>query len=283
MTGPLQSALLPLYVAVALLATVASCGGSPTHTSIPQTNGPGKDYPVNILESSEHRDAVLAEWSRIYEAFGVSPEKRRPPELEPFTHTPRTLGGVGPIRLARSGTGEPLDDDRTRLLLRQFIADHEQALGITAGSISLDEVSDTGTGLRRFSFLQSALPHPIARPFGRLDVTLDANGDIVEISDTAIPSAEIPSEPTISREEAVKRLVGATLTFHDKTGATRQITLDTPDKAVARRLVIYPEATEAALRIRLVWEIEAGSDVSWVVYVDAITGETVKTQQNSET
>jgi hypothetical protein len=277
----------PSRVAVALAVLVATapfaaCGSS-VSTKVTPTGGNTvpENYPVNIVESPERRQAVVAGWERLLADYGVAAERRRVPDLNPFVYTPHSFLGSGPIRLG-GGTDAPTDE-RIRLLLRDFISKNADLLGVTTDRISLDQVTPAATGTKRYSFVQTGYAYPIAPPAGRLEMIVSDAGDIIQISDTAIPAVALPAEPRITREEAERRVVGTTFTYGDIAGRPQQVRVTDPAHVHAERLVVYPEETEAAMRIRLVWEVTAGEGLTWTVFVDAITGETVATRQNFQT
>jgi hypothetical protein len=267
-----------LLVAAAVLA---ACGSS-VRPAVPSgASDVPPNYPTTVVESPEHRKAMEDEWQRLFGAYEIAPERRKTPELEPFTHTPKSTLGAGPIPLA-AGAPAP-DEERVRLLLREFVARHAELLGVAANTLSLADVADAGKIGKRYTFVQAGFPHPIAPPWGRLDFVVTPAAEIVQINDTAIPVAEIPEAPRVSREAAVQKVVGMTFTYADIAGRPQTATVSDPAAVAARRLVVYPEQTEAALRIRLAWEVEAGSGMTWTVYVDAVTGEVVGTRQNFQT
>lgn len=274
--------LAALGAALAAAVLAAACSGSVRTPADAAPGGIPADYPPRILESAEHRAAIEAEWQRLFDDYKIAAEGRKVPTLAPFTHTPESTFGTGTIRLAAGGPAP--DEERVRLLLRNFIADRAQLLGVAAPSLSLEAVTQAGGSLKRYSFAQTDYPHPIVLPFGRLDFLVGPSGDIQQIQDSAIPSLELPTEPRVTREAAARSVVGATFTYGDIAGRPQSVTVSDPAAVAVRRLVVYPEATPQALFIRLAWEIEAGSGgLTWTVYVDAITGQRIATRQNFQT
>lgn len=265
-------AALPLAACASSVRTTVA--GGEGEAGVPE------NYPVNILDSAEQREAMVAEWNDLFDDYAIAPERRRTPDLRPFTYTPQSTLGVGPIPLGRGAAGAPLDEERIRLLLREFIADRAQLLGVAANAISLEQVTGAGSIGKRYAFVQAGFAHPIAPPYGRLEFVVTEAGDIVQISDTAIPAAELPAEPRVSRDAARQLVVGRTFTYPDIAGRPQQATVADPNEVTVERLVVYPEETDAALRIRLAWEVTAGAGLSWTVFVDAITGDVVGERQN---
>ena len=271
-------------VTVAVLVAVAplaACGSS-VRTAVPAggERGVPENYPVNILDSAELREVMRGEWERLFQDYAIPADRRRLPDLRPFTYTPSSTLGVGPIPLGRTATGAPLDEERIRLLLREFIAKHALLLGVAANNISLEQVASAGQIGKRYSFVQAGFAHPIAPPYGRLEFVVSDAGEIIQISDTAIPVADLPADPRVSRDAARQLVVGRTFTYPDLAGRPQQATVSDPNQVSVKRLVVYPEETDAALRLRLAWEVTAGEGLSWTVYVDAITGDIVGELQN---
>jgi hypothetical protein len=272
-------------IAPFLIILVAACGSS---VRIP---GPGNggtpnvpdNYPMTVVESAEHRNAVSKEWSSLFEAYGVPPDRRKTPELAPFTHTPQSILGAGPIKLATPADTTTPDEQRVRLLLRDFVAKHADLLGVSAGTLSLDSVTDAGQIGKRYSFVQEGFSYPIEPPAGRLEFIVTPAAEIIQISDTAIPFADLPRTPNVTRETAAQKVVGMAFTYNDIAGRERSVTMSDPAAVHATRLVVYPAVTEAALSVRLAWEVEAGAGMTWTVFVDAITGQVVGQRQNFQT
>lgn len=263
---------------------IAACTSS---ARVPGPTGGGNDvpanYPTTVIESAEHRDSTRREWERLLASYNLPPERAKAPELNAFTHTPSSTLGSGPIPLVAAGTTTPTDEESLRLLLREFVTKHADLLGVTAGSLSLERVSDASAVGRRFSFIQAGFPYPIAPPAGRLEFVVSPKAEIVQINDTAIPLAEIPSEARVTREAAEKVVLGTTFTYGDIAGRPQSVTITDPNAVKATGLYVYADETDAALTVRLAWEVIAGTGTTWTVYVDAVTGQVVGKRQNFQT
>jgi hypothetical protein len=282
MTGPKGLETLIVLAVAFALAPLAACGSSvrTPGAATGGVEGVPANYPSTVLESEEHRNQMRAEWDRLFEAYGVAPDRRKV-ELAPVTHTPTSILGSGPIKLAQSGAA--LDEERVRLLLREFIAAHADLLGVAANALSLEGVTDAGPIGKRYTFVQAGFPYPIVAPAGRLEFIVSPAAEIIQISDTALPAADLPDKPIVTREAAQKKVLGTAFTYTDIAGRPQTATVTDPAAVTATRLVVYPEHTDTALRVRLAWEVEAGSGLTWTVYVDAVTGDVVGTRQNFQT
>ena len=273
---------MPAFAAIVLasIATLSACGAS-IQTTVPAGTDTPANYPLTLVESREHRDTMTTEWNRLFDAYGVPAERRKIPDLTPVLHTPHSFLGIGPIRLGTSATGT-LDDAEIRMLLRKFIADYAQLLGVVPSTLSLENVTPVGGIGSRYTFAQNGFAHPIAPPAGRLEFMVSPTGELIQMSITAIPQADLP-EPRLTRAAAGERLLGTTFTYGDIAGRPQTVTISDPKQIVVKRLVVYPQTTESTVAIRLCWEIEAGEGMTWTVYVDAVTGQTAGTIQNFQT
>ncbi len=273
---------MPAVAAVFLSAvTGLSACGAAIQTTVPSGTDVPPNYPLTIVESPEHREVMRTEWLRLFETCGVPAERRRIPDLTPVLHTPHSILGVGPIKLGTTSSGAP-GDSEIRLLLRRFIADHSQLLGVAPSALSLENVTPIGGIGSRFTFIQTGFAHPIAPPAGRLEFVVSPAGELIQMSVTAIPQTDLP-EPKLTRAAAAERVLGSTFEYGDIAGRPRTVTITDPKHVVVKDLVVYPQQTESTVAIRLCWQVEAGDGMTWTVYVDAITGQTVGTVQNFQT
>lgn len=273
---------MPVLAALALASIVSltACGSS-IQATVPSGTDVPANYPLTLVESPEHRDAMRAEWTRLFNTYGVPADRQKVPDLTPVLHTPHSILGIGPIRLGTSATGA-LDDAEIRMLLRKFITDYSQLLGVVPSTLSLEGVTLVGGIGNRYTFTQNGFGHPIAPPAGRLEFMVSPSGELIQMSVTSIPQAELP-EPRLSRAAAAERVVGKTFTYGDIAGRPQTVVISDPKHVVVKGLVVYPQSTESTVAIRLCWEVEAGDGMTWTVFVDAITGETVGTNQNFQT
>lgn len=275
--------MIPALVAAtcAAISALSACG-SQIQTSIPPGTELPANYPFTVVESPEHREAMRLEWARLFDACGVPPERRRVPELTPVLHTPQSILGIGPIRLSQTATGR-IGDSEIRELLRRFMTEYAQILGVAPSAVSLEDARFVGGLGTRYTFVQTGYEYDIMPPAGRLEFLVSPAGEIVQMSVSTIPSVELPTEARISRSAAGERVLGTTFPYGDKAGRPQTVTITDPRAVTVTRLVVFPEATESAVSIRLCWEVQAGEGLAWTVFVDAITGQIVGTRQNFQT
>jgi hypothetical protein len=269
-------------VAILLAVPLAACGRSVNtpETTTGSTAVPA-DYPPTIVESAEHLEQMRAAWTSFFETYGVPAERRKMPDFQAVTHTPQSILGIGPFRIAPSTTGA-LDEERIRIVLRDFIAKNAELLGVNASRVSLDSVSDAGSFGKRYTFVQRDYSYPIVPPSGRIEIIANQAGEIIQISDTAIPVTRLPAA-VVTRENAAKRVEGMTFTYGDIAGRPQSMTISDPSEIKVNDLVVYPEQLENAIRVRLAWEVKAGTSLGWTVFVDAITGEIAGKRQDFQT
>ncbi len=259
---------------------MTACGSS-IQTTVPAGTDTPANYPFTLVDTPEHRDAMSSEWSRLFDAYSVPAERRKIPDLTPVLHTPQSILGIGPIRLGTSAAGK-LEDSEIRLLLRKFIVDYAQLLGVAPSTLSLEGVAPVGGMGSRYTFIQNGFAHPIAPPAGRLEFIVSPAGEMIQMSVTSIPQADLP-EPRLTRAAAGERILGSSFTYGDKAGRPMTETITDPNQVLVKRLVVYPQTTDSTVAIRLCWEVEVGEGMTWTVYVDAVTGQTVGTVQNFQT
>jgi hypothetical protein len=92
----------------------------------------------------------------------------------------------------------------------------------------------------------------------------------------------------LTAEQAVARLTGRTVTYTDPSGNERTYTVaGAPDEVAVRELVVYPKrdtGDPATLALHLAWEVAVSRPKPpLLVYVDAVTGETIAAAPAPET
>jgi hypothetical protein len=241
-----------------------------------------KDYPPTILESAEHRAQAVAGWEALLAEASIPAERRKVPELQPITHVPVSILGIGPLPLLPASTSPTLGgESRVRAALRGWLERYPLVVGVAASSLSLDSVVPAGGLGNRYEFLQTSYAVPIVAPWGRLDVIVSPAGEIVQISNNLIPAVELsPSAARIERAEAGRRASAQNFEYHDMVGRPQRAE---PSGVEVRGLVVLPRWSDVALSIHLAWEVIVGTDLRWTVWVDAVSGQILGTRQNFQT
>jgi hypothetical protein len=246
-----------------------------------QTASPAKqNYPALIKDSTERRAHAEREWRRMLDSYGIP---QTPPDLYPITYTPRSLLGVtGGIKLI-SFTPEPGTENLVlREAVRRFLDRWREMLGAEPAVVSL--VSNDVTGdTQRLTYKQASYAFPIAGNAGEMVAVVSRDGRLLQLDSRFIPVVEMPSRPSIDRDTAAKKLVGRTLTYSDIAGREQRTQIGALDEVEVKRLVILPIEKGDSTEVHLAWEIVAGKQLSWTIYLDAINAQELKVAQNFQT
>jgi hypothetical protein len=255
----------------------------------PRANEP--PYPIVLAASEDRRERALAAWAALTGEQGGATSAPAP-ELQPVTASVRMLpqGLTAPLRLPKFATeeGKEPTEEETREILRRFIANEstKALLGVEPESISLVERVDNPDGTKRARYQQKPFPYPLRAGYGVLEITFTTDGRVLQLSSTAIPDAErigralANVRQQLTAEQAVARLTGRTVTYTDRAGNEQTYTVaGASDEVAVRELVVYPlrrADDPTTLVFHLAWEVAVGRrQPPLLVYVDAVTGETI--------
>ncbi|HWO00505.1 MAG TPA: hypothetical protein VNS63_14695 [Blastocatellia bacterium] len=239
-----------------------------------------QNYPAVIKDSTERRAHAEREWRRMLDAYSIP---QTPPDLYPITYTPRSLLGVtGGIKMI-SFTPEPGSEAvALREAIRRFLDRWRELLGAEPAAVSLvsgDESGDT----RRLTYKQANYAFPIAGNAGEMVAVVSRDGRLLQLDSRFIPVVEMPARPSIDRDSAAKKVVGRNFTYSDIAGHEQRAQIGGLDEVVVKRLVVLPIEKADSTEVHLAWEIVAGKQLSWTIYVDAISGQELKVSQNFQT
>ncbi|MDT7602519.1 MAG: hypothetical protein QOF61_516, partial [Acidobacteriota bacterium] len=245
-------------------------------------------YPVTLAADNNRRERALGSWTTLAHDAGISATPPAP-ELQPITATLRALPATMPSVL-RLPLVEIKDGDKesageaTRESLRRFITGARDLLGVTLEDLSLVEIRDEA-GTRVALYQQKPFPFPLRGGYGRVEIRFAPDRSVVALSSTAIPDTERLSRAlaaartrAIPAEQVASKLVGRTVILNPGAGAAETYTVAAGDPVNVRELVVYPLARAAdpnTLELRLAWETAVGAAGDVLVYVDAVTGETI--------
>jgi hypothetical protein len=217
------------------------------------------------------------------------------PELQPVTATLGALPPLSsPLQLPKIGgdEGSANDADTEEVIresLRRFIAGAAPLLGVDPRYVTLTKIVDDDNGAKRARYLHKPFLYPVRGGFGALEITFTSDRRVTRLSSTAIPDAERISRALTSGrqllrpEDAVKALAGRTVAFRDAAGREQAYSsTGLASEFTAREIVVYPVRRDGApptLAFHLAWEIAvssgSGATSSLLIYVDAVTGETL--------
>ena len=260
---------LTFFLVVAAL--LVGCEPSP---KVPNTTQ--KNYPAIIRESTDRRAKAEREWRRMLDAYSVA---QTPPDLHPIIYTPRSLLGVsGGIKLM-AAPPEPGDDAiALREAAKAFIDRWRELLYADPSAVSLVSGAAEGSA-RRLTYRQVNYGLPIAGNYGEITAVVSKDGLLTQLDDRFIPTVELPQHPQIAREDAQKRVAGRTFTYADVAGHEQKVQIAAAE-VTARQLVILPIQKGDNIEVHLAWELKAGKSLSWTVYIDAMTGDELRSTQN---
>jgi hypothetical protein len=276
-----------LCVASALFACACASLSRPPEAGRPRAAGP--PYPVILGASEERRDRALAAWTTLADASGARPLSE--PELQPVTATLRALPSTTPaasLRLPKvGGEGAAQTEEELREALRRFIADAAPLLGVVPAELSLVERTDNADSTRRALYRQRPFLYPLRGGYGVLEINFTPDLRVNAINSTAIPDTErlrralanVRTQLTLlTAKEAALRLAGRTVAYRDGAGAEQTLSIPSGEEVSVREMVVYPLRSADdpnSLALHLAWEASVGRTSPLLVYVDAVTGDTL--------
>ena len=237
-------------------------------------------YPPVIADSNDQRARAEHEWRRMLDFYHVP---QTPPDFYPSTHLPRSLLGVlDGIKILNAQPQSGAGDIALLEGVKGFIDRWRDLIGADLASISLVSAVKAD-GARRITYREAVYPFPIAGGYGVLTVLLTEDGRLIQLDDRFIPLVSIPTGPSIDRETAARKQIGRTFSYRDVSGATQQVRINDASDLAVKQLVVLPIEKGKGLESHLAWVIIGGKSQSWLVYVDAVNGEELRSIQNFET
>lgn len=246
-----------------------------------QTPSPPKqNYPAVIKDSTERRARAEREWRRMLDSYGIP---QTPPDLYPITYTPRSLLGVtGGIKLISFKPEPGSENLALREALRRFLDRWREMLGAEPAAVSLVSNDDSGD-TQRLTYKQANYAFPIAGNAGEMVAVVSRDGRLLQLDSRFIPIVEMPSRPSIDRDTVAKKVIGRTFSYSDIAGREQRAQIGGLDEVTVKRLVVFPIEKADSTDVHLAWEIVAGKQLSWTIYIDAISGQDLKVTQNFQT
>ncbi|HEY0080243.1 MAG TPA: hypothetical protein VGB73_16655 [Pyrinomonadaceae bacterium] len=280
-----------LRVSLCLTSVLFSCAcaslSRPPEAGRPRAAGP--PYPVILGASEERRDRALAAWTTLADASGIGSGSE--PELQPVTATLRALPATTPaasLRLPKvGGEGAKQTEEELREALRRFIADAAPLLGVVPTELSLVERADNADSTRRARYQQRPFLYPLRAGYGVLEINFTPDLRVTAINSTAIPDTErlrralnnVRTQLTLlTAKETALRLAGRTVTYRDDAGMEQTLSIPSGEEVSIREMVVYPMRSAAdpnSLELHLAWEASVGRANPLMVYIDAVTGDTL--------
>lgn len=266
---------LRLITLMIVAASLAACDSTP---KVPNTTQ--KNYPVIIHESADSRAKAEREWRRLLDAYAVA---QTPPDLHPVIYTPRSLLGVsGSIKLLTAPPERGGESVALREAMKSFLDRWRDLLNADPSAVSLAKGDGAGA-TQRLTYRQANYGFPVVGNYGEITAVVSNDGRLLQLDDRFIPPTELPQRPQIAREDAQKRVVGRTFTYTDIAGHEQRMQVTNAADVTAKQLVVLPIQKGDNIEVHLAWEVAAGRGLSWTVYIDAITGDELRTVQNFQT
>jgi hypothetical protein len=279
-TQPVEWLRLALLVALALCLNACAAKPSP---NAPASNEPA--YPVLMTDSTDRRDAALADWANFTTAQGI--RNAPAPELQPVTATIRSLPSFTgmALYLPKVGAGPMMSEEETRESLRRFITGMSSLLGADPPQLSLVLRTDLADGTKKARYEQRPFAYPLRGDYGVLEISFAPDRRVLQITSTCVPEIEqlrragAGIHPKQTADEVPKLIAGRTFTYTDANGNKQTITITTADQVTVHQLVIYPLprlSDPSVLEFHLAWEITVGNSSNpTTIYLDAVTDEII--------
>ncbi len=187
------------------------------------------------------------------------------------------------------------DEDAVIGLVGKWLSDHSRFTGITPKSeLVIEQVTETNGCVTctppdppgsenaviavRIAFKPQILADlPVEGDLPPLVVFANAKG-LFRIDGFWLPRIRLPLETTISSEDATNRLLGTSLVFRDEKGNPLERLIDLRDVRHPASRVVFIKQSPHRMEVRLAWKIPVGLETLWTIYVDAITGEVLKSE-----
>jgi hypothetical protein len=277
--------LVQVITCTLALLVLSACSGNPQ----PDAAGPrpgDAPYPVTYLPTQEHTDAVKSNWQSLIHSQGLTVTGL--PRLEPITQTISSLpqDAQGNLRLPLVGNGPTMNEEETNESLRRFLVTVQPLVGAESQQLTLINSQSISGGSGSASYEQRLFRYPLRNGFGKVLITYTGDRRVTGISSTCLPSLEsgqriFGSLRAVTTPEQARAIVaGNTVTFTDKSGVKRNLTVPANGSVDVNQLVLFPTPSASApdaLDIHLAWEISVGGASQSFVYVDAVNSEILGT------
>lgn len=278
-----------LFVALAVSMCACAAASRP-----PDAAGPRSSEPVyaTIVDRADRREGALTAWANLTRSQGIN--NAPAPELQPFTHTLKSIPALSPpLYLPKVGAEPVMTEEETRESLRRFIADQEALIGADPQQLSLVLRTDLADGTKKARYEQHPFRYPLRGGYGQLEISFAPDRRILQINSTCIPNVEqlqrtrVGPAPRLNAEQVAKNLVGRSFTYTDISGAQQTYTVASIDEVKVRELVIYPlvrAGEPAVLELHRAWEIVIGDgSAKRTIYFDTLTNKIIAASATPQT
>jgi hypothetical protein len=274
---------MPRFAAVAIyLLLLCSCA-APARVRVDTPQGKEGIYPARFEAPPDRGQQVNEAWKNLLAELNLPFSQL---DLYPVLNTPRSLPAdlVGRINIAKKdGAFGELEAKES---LRSFI---ERARGILVGDprdsangvkdLSLVSFTKNGNSYR-VVYQQASYSFPVANGYGELTLTVDETARLIAWSSRLIPKLDLPANPSIDPEELAEKLIGREFTYTTIAGNLQTYKVAKREDVVIKDPVVYPKQEGHMLTVYLAYPVDAGNEMTWTVYFDAINGQELGVKQN---
>jgi hypothetical protein len=205
--------------------------------------------------------------------------------LNPQTATIKSLPTNSSLYLPKVGSAETMSEEETRESLRRFINEWQGLIGADPAQLSLLEHLKQSDGFYIARYEQHPFRFPLRGGYGVLGIKFSTDRRVIDFTSTCIPNSDriqpaiATMSPQLGWEEAVKRIVGLTVSYQTGTAQSNSYQITQANQPNAGQLVIYVlEPTSGSpLTFRLAWEIAVDNAPFKFVYLDAVDGSLLTT------
>lgn len=236
-------------------------------------------YPPLITQNADRVSTATKDWRRMLDAYGVADTD---PDFYPITYTPRSLPGPSSGMRLTTAPASEIDEMTLMESIKAFLERWQNLLYADPASVSLVSLSTTA-GVTNVYYRQVNYPYPIVGEFGSLRLSLTADGKLQKLDDTFLPAVDLSGLLTIERSAAAARVTGQTFEYSDSSGARRSISVTDSKLIKVKQIVIVPIKKDAGIEIHVAWQVSVQTTPAWTIYVDAINGQTLKTEPEMPT
>ncbi len=253
----------------------------PPNAGAPESSSP--PYPVVFSEQRERNEAAALALSRL--APAIAPGDQMRTHFQPITATIKSLPTnlSRPLYLPQMGVKPEMTEEEIRESLRRFINDWRNLIGANPSQLSLVERTDRPDRAKIARYEQRPFRYPLRGDYGKLEIHFTADRRLLNVSSSCIPDAErlqnalAAITPQVTREDAVKRVIGESINYRDSLG-NQQIYRVSSNNLKPVELVTYARASTGqidTLELLIAWEINIPNAPFKYVYVDAVTNEII--------
>ena len=276
-----KAQLVMILFALALLFSSCAALQPPSATG-PRGNDPL--YPILFIEDSHRKEATVAALNRFAQLSGTT--NGAAPQLQSVTGTILGLSAQpgGALYLPRLGATATMSEEETRESLRRFISDWQELIGSDPTRLSLVDRVDQPDGSKLANYEQRPFRYPIRGNYGKLQIDFTSDRRVINVTSTCIPDADrIQSALSAlnlrpKAEDAIEQLREKGLAYLDTKGNKLTFTVHASSEITARQMTIYilpAKNRPDTLEFHLAWEMELTNAPVKLVYVDAVSFETV--------